>query len=40
MADLKTECSVCANNIVVAEANVSENEDATYLCHVCQKVYA
>ena len=37
MADLKTNCALCAANIVVAELIVKEDEDATYLCHVCQK---
>ena len=40
MADLKTECALCAANIVVAEVLVPEDEDATYLCHKCQKLNA
>lgn len=41
MADLKTECAQCANSIVVAEILTKDAaEDATWLCHACQKIHA
>jgi uncharacterized Zn finger protein len=41
MADLKTQCAQCANNIVVAEILTKDADaDATYLCHACQKIHA
>lgn len=40
MADLKTNCALCANNIVVAEILVVEDEEQSFLCHACQKANA
>lgn len=40
MADLKTECASCAANIVVAEILVNEDEEQSFRCHKCEKLYA
>lgn len=37
MADLKTNCAMCANDIVVAEILVDEELEQSFLCHKCQK---
>ena len=38
MADLKTKCAACDADIVVWEGIVSDDEDATYKCHKCEKL--
>lgn len=38
MADLKTNCALCATNIVVAEILVNEDEEQSFRCHKCEKL--